>query len=79
MSEFVTNIILDEQFNKVVPKPVNNRPGYDMRYISAYIGSYCYRTDINKIIEIEKQYDALSVVKPGQSLATWLEFNYKNY
>ncbi|RIB20192.1 hypothetical protein C2G38_2179926 [Gigaspora rosea] len=25
-------IILDERFNKVVPKPVNNHPGYDIKY-----------------------------------------------
>ena len=36
MSGFGVNIILDKEFNKVVPKPINNRPGYDMRYISAY-------------------------------------------
>jgi hypothetical protein len=33
--------------------------------------NYRYGTDINKIIEIEKQYDALSVVKPGQSQVAW--------
>lgn len=29
----VVNIILDERFNKLVPKSINNRPGYDMRYV----------------------------------------------
>src|SRR2546429_5073522 len=71
MSGPAFNIVLDEQFNNVVPKPINNRPGYDMKYLGAYIVNYRYGTDINKIIEIEKEYDALSVVKPGQSLATW--------
>ncbi|CAB4419706.1 unnamed protein product [Rhizophagus irregularis] len=61
------NIIIDEQFNKVVPKPINNRPGYDMKYI---VNCY-YGTDINKIIEVEKEYDTLSVIKPGQSLIAW--------
>ena len=65
------NIILDERYNKVVPKPVNNRPGYDMKYVNAYIGNYCYGTNINKIIEIEREYDILLVVKPGQSLVAW--------
>ncbi|RIA91289.1 hypothetical protein C1645_822261 [Glomus cerebriforme] len=56
---------------KVVPKPVSNRSGYDMKYISAYTGNYCYGTDINKISKIEKQYDGLLVVKPGQFLVEW--------
>src|SRR5207248_11785877 len=71
MSGLSSNIILDEWFNKVVPKPINNRPGYDMKYVSAYIVNYCYGTNINKIIEIEREYDILSVVKPGQSLVAW--------
>src|ERR1041384_5886919 len=64
-------IILDKQFNKIVPKPINNRPGYDMKYVSAYIVNYCYGTDLKKIIGIEWEYDTLSVVKPGQSLVAW--------
>ena len=72
MSGFGVDIILDKEFNKVVPKPVNNRPGYDMKYVNAYIVNYCYRTDINKIIKIEREYDILSVVKPGQSLIAWV-------
>ena len=39
------NIIIDEQFNKVVPKPINNHPEYNMKYIV----NYYYGTDINKI------------------------------
>ena len=71
MSGLSSNIILDEWFNKVVPKPINNRPGYDMKYVSAYIVNYCYGTDLKKIIGIEWEYDTLSVVKPGQSLVAW--------
>ncbi|CAI2201159.1 4153_t:CDS:1, partial [Funneliformis geosporum] len=37
----------------------------------AFVMNYYYGTDINKINEIEKQYDTLSVVKPGQSLVGW--------
>ena len=51
MSGFGVNIILDKEFNKVVPKPVNNRPGYDMRYISAYMRNYRCGTDLEKIIK----------------------------
>ena len=50
MSGLSSNIILDEWFNKVMPKPINNRPGYDMKYVSAYIVNYCYGTDLKKII-----------------------------
>ena len=72
MSGQSVTIILDEWFNKIVPKPINNRPGYDMKYVNAYIGNYCYGTNINKIIKIEREYDILSVVKPGQSLIAWV-------
>ena len=48
MSELSSNIILDEWFNKVVSKPINNRPGYDKKYVSAYIVNYCYGTDLKK-------------------------------
>ncbi|CAB5372446.1 unnamed protein product [Rhizophagus irregularis] len=71
MSRLSSNIILDEWFNKIVPKPINNRPGYDMKYVSAYIVKYCCSTDLKKIIGIEWEYDTLSVVKPGQSLIAW--------
>ncbi|PKY23948.1 hypothetical protein RhiirB3_438334 [Rhizophagus irregularis] len=37
MSRLSSNIILDEWFNKIMSKPINNRPGYDMKYVSAYI------------------------------------------
>ena len=53
MSGFGVNIILDKEFNKVVPKPVNNRPGYDMRYISTYMRNYECGTDLEKIIKME--------------------------
>jgi hypothetical protein len=65
------NIILDERYNKVVPKPVNNHPGYDMCYVCAYISNYGPVNQLEKIIKIEKQYDSLLVVKPGQSLTAW--------
>ncbi|CAG8551425.1 2013_t:CDS:2 [Diversispora eburnea] len=66
MSGLAINITLYERFNKAVPKPINNHPGYDMIYIRPYIVNYRYGTDINKIIEIEKQYD----VKPAKKRHT---------
>ncbi len=66
------DIILDESFNKIVPKPVNNHSGWDMKYVSVYMRNYCFDTKIEKIIEIEWEYDTLSVVKSGQSLVGWV-------
>ncbi|RGB22433.1 hypothetical protein C1646_776106 [Rhizophagus diaphanus] len=39
-------IILDEQFNKIVPKPINNHPGYDMKYVSAYISLVAWAVSV---------------------------------
>jgi hypothetical protein len=58
------NIILDEVFNKSVPKPTNLRPGYDMDYIGtykAYRGTV-YPGEFGKMIEAEKRYDNLSII-----------------
>ena len=71
MSGQSITIILDEWFNKIVPKSINNRPGYDIKYISTYIVNYCHSTDLKKIIRIEWKYDTLSVVKSDQSLVAW--------
>ena len=71
MSGFSVNIILDKEYNKVVPKPINNRPGYDMRYISAYIRNYSYGTDLEKIIKMEKLYDNLSIIRSRETPQQW--------
>ncbi|PKY59989.1 hypothetical protein RhiirA4_483192 [Rhizophagus irregularis] len=62
MSRLAFNIILNKQFNKVVPKSINNRPGYDMKYVSAYIVNYCYGTDLKKIIGIEWDPESIRVI-----------------
>ena len=48
MSRLSSNIILDEYFNKVMPKPINNRSEYDIKYVSVYIVNYYYGTDLNR-------------------------------
>ena len=53
-------IILDKVYNKTVLKPINLYPGYDMEYVF----NYQHYTDdyrIEKVVEIEKQYDYLSI------------------
>ena len=32
----MVKIILDDIYNKAVPKPVNLRPGYDMKHVTNY-------------------------------------------
>ena len=34
------DIILDKDYNKIVPKPVNNCPGFDINYLRAYVINY---------------------------------------
>ena len=71
MSGFSFNIILDKEFNKVVPKHVNNRPGYDMSYVSAYMRNYGYSTDLEKMIKTEKLYDGLSIIRSHETPRQW--------
>ena len=68
---FGINIILDERYNKVVPKPVNNRPGYDMKYVSAYMRNHRSNTDLEKIIKIEKIYDYFSIIRSHETPQQW--------
>ena len=66
MSGFNIPIIIDKKTK--LQKPINNRPGYDMKYIEAYIYRYCginnYQQFFDKLFEIERQYDTLSVIQP---------------
>ncbi|RIB02994.1 hypothetical protein C2G38_2226283 [Gigaspora rosea] len=68
---FGINIILEERYNKVVPKPVNNCPGYDMKYVSAYMRNHRSDTDLEKIIKIEKIYDYFSIIRSYETPWQW--------
>ena len=50
------NTILDKDYNKIVPKSVNNHSGFDINYLRAYIINYnCYYANqFKKIFEVEK-------------------------
>ncbi|PKC53181.1 hypothetical protein RhiirA1_479827 [Rhizophagus irregularis] len=61
MSGYPVNIIVDEQFNKAVTKPINNRPGYNMNYVHAYICG----NQIKNIIKVDQGDDIITQVKKG--------------
>ncbi|GES88884.1 hypothetical protein GLOIN_2v986619 [Rhizophagus clarus] len=49
------DIILDEVYNKSVPKPINLRPGYDIEYIRNRYG-FLYPGQFEKMVEVERIY-----------------------
>src|SRR5687768_10898304 len=66
----MVKIILDNIYNKTVPRPINLRPGYDMEYVF----KRCPQTDnyrYEKVVEIEKQYDHLSIIRPCETPQQW--------
>ncbi|RGB21672.1 hypothetical protein C1646_777554 [Rhizophagus diaphanus] len=66
----MVKIILDNIYNKTVPRPINLRPRYDMEHIF----KYCPQTDnyrYEKVVEIEKQYDYLSIIRPHETPQQW--------
>ncbi|CAG8614142.1 8839_t:CDS:1, partial [Diversispora eburnea] len=56
-------------------KLINNRPGYDMKYVESYIYNYYginnYQRFFDKLFETERQYDTLSVIRPLEILKQW--------
>ncbi|RIA93210.1 hypothetical protein C1645_735688 [Glomus cerebriforme] len=72
MPRTTIKIILDKIYNKTVPKPINLRPGYDMEYVA----NCYYYSDYNqfkKMVEIEKQYDYLSIIRPHETPQQWAD------
>src|SRR3989337_1447587 len=66
----MVKIILDKIYNKTVLKPINLRPGYDMEHVF----NNCPQTDnyrYEKVVEIEKQYDYLSIIRPHETPQQW--------
>jgi hypothetical protein len=60
----MVKIILDKIYNKSVPKPINL---HDMEHVFKYhpqTDEYRYE----KVVEIEKQYDYLSIIRPHETL-----------
>ena len=66
----MVKIIIDRVYNKIVPKPINLRPGYDMEHVFNYrpqTDNYRYE----KVVEIEKEYDYLSIIRPHETSQQW--------
>ena len=66
----MVKIIIDRVYNKIVPKPINLRPGYDMEHVF----NYQHQTDnyrYEKVVEIEKEYDYLSIIRPHETSQQW--------
>ncbi|CAB5369254.1 unnamed protein product [Rhizophagus irregularis] len=73
----MVKIIIDRVYNKIVPKPINLRPGYDMEHVFNYrpqTDNYRYE----KVVEIEKQYDYLSIIRPHETPQQWLIIVHKS-
>ncbi len=55
------DIILDKIYNQSMSKPINLHPGYDIEYIrNCY--SFLYPGQFEKMVEVEKIYDNLSII-----------------
>ncbi|GES83367.1 hypothetical protein GLOIN_2v986619 [Rhizophagus clarus] len=64
------DIILNEVYNKSVPKPINLRPGYDIEYIrNCY--RYHYPGQFKKMVEVEKIYNDLSIISSYETPQQW--------
>ena len=64
------DIILDEVYNKSVPKPINLRPGYDIEYIRNQYG-FLFPGQFEKMVEVEKIYDNLSIISSYETPQQW--------
>ncbi|RHZ69718.1 hypothetical protein Glove_280g70 [Diversispora epigaea] len=73
MSGINISIIIDKKAKS--QKLINNRPGYDMKYVVSYIYNYCgindYQRYFDDLYETEKRYDTLSVIRPHETLKQW--------
>ncbi|CAJ0851534.1 4304_t:CDS:10, partial [Entrophospora sp. SA101] len=65
----ITIILGNKQ--RPLPKPFNNRPGYDMKYVVSYINNYHPIYYVEEFEKIERSYDNLSIVKRDEKLIQW--------
>ncbi len=71
MPGLMVKIILDNIYNKAVPKPINLHPGYDMKHVANYYHGHI-NEQFKKVVEIEKQYDYLSIIRPHETPQQWV-------
>ena len=67
MSGFDVITILDKK-DRTLPKPFNIRPGYDMKYVTTYIGNY-FAFDgkrYDELFDNERLFDTLSIIKQNE-------------
>ncbi|RIB07010.1 hypothetical protein C2G38_2215627 [Gigaspora rosea] len=81
MLGLVIPTIIDKKAKSM--KLINNRPGYDMRYVESYIYNYCsinnYQQFFDDLFEIERQYDTLSIIRPHETPREWGKFVDHDY
>ena len=64
MSSQTPKIIIDEVFNKSVPKPINLRPGYDLEYVKKYNVEYSSSNfnHVENMCKLKKSYNNLALL-----------------
>ncbi|RIB00551.1 hypothetical protein C2G38_2302563 [Gigaspora rosea] len=72
MSGLSISIIIDKK-DRTLPKPFNNRPGYDMRYVQSHVLNYCgYGGEqLERLYATERLYDNLSIIRQDKNLIQW--------
>ena len=72
MSGLSISIIINKK-DRTLPKPFNNRPGYDMRYVQSYVLNYCgYGGEqLERLYATERLYDNLSIIRQDENLIQW--------
>ncbi len=65
--------ILDKDYNKIVPKSVNNHPEFDINYLRTYVINYnsYYANQFKKVLEVKKWYDNLSIIRSHEISQQW--------
>src|SRR4051794_802089 len=64
------DIILDKVYNKSVPKLINLRSEYDIKYIRNRY-DFLYSGQFEKMVEVEKIYDNLSIISSYETSQKW--------
>ena len=70
MPDQTVTIILNKVYNKSVPKPNNLRPEYDLEHIHN-VQTYNDNYRLKKVVEIERRYDYLSIIKLHETSQQW--------
>ncbi|RHZ79484.1 hypothetical protein Glove_144g56 [Diversispora epigaea] len=72
MPGFDITTFLDKK-DRTLPKPFNIRPGYDLKYVTSYIGHY-FAFDgkrYDELFDNERLFDNLSTIKHNETPVQW--------